>query len=337
MLCTSRFFTWPCATLMLLLCVLPSTAQSFDRPGAGDEPTILKVNIVALDIDEIDSAKQNFTANLFFMVRWQDDRLAHEEPGDRVLAMNEAWEPDIQFANQQKVLRTFPERLLVTPSGEVIYRQRVWGSFSQKLDLTEFPFDRHRFEVMLVAATPDVATNEIMMVQDEAYESGLSPDFTLPDWDIESWDVGTFDYNPLDRGEGVPGFVFAFEARRYVGYYLFKLILPLILIVLMSWIVFWIDPTEMGTQVSVAITSMLTLIAYRFMVGSSLPTISYLTRMDLFILCSTLLVFITLIEVVVTGTLARREHVETARRLDRASRLLFPLAFAGIAFATLVT
>jgi hypothetical protein len=50
-----------------------------------------------------------------------------------------------------------------------------------------------------------------------------------------------------------------------------KVILPLILIVAMSWIVFWIDPEESGIQISVAITTMLTLIAYRFAVGADLP------------------------------------------------------------------
>ena len=58
-----------------------------------------------------------------------------------------------------------------------------------------------------------------------------------------------------------------FEARRYPGYFISKVILPLIFIVAMSWVVFWIDP-ESGTRVSVSVTAMLTLIAYRFAVGS---------------------------------------------------------------------
>ena len=53
----------------------------------------------------------------------------------------------------------------------------------------------------------------------------------------------------------------------------FRIILPLLLIVAMSWLVFWIDPELAGPQISIAVTSMLTLIAYRFMVGGMLPKI----------------------------------------------------------------
>lgn len=294
------------------------------------------MSIVVLDVDTISSAQQNFTANLFYMARWQDDRLAHEDPGNLVLAMDEAWSPDFQFTNQQRIFPTFREQLLVSPSGEVIYRQRVWGSFAQKLDLTEFPFDRHRFEVLLVPAGTGADTNEIQIIKDETNPSGLAPSFALPDWDIVSWEATPKDYNPLNREKVGNGFAFSFEAHRHIGYFLIKLMLPLLMIVMMIWIVFWIDPTEIGTQISVSATFMLTLITYRFMVGGLLPTISYLTRMDLFILCSTFLVFSSLIEAVVTGTLARRGRVETARRIDRVARVLFPTAMVVVIFATLV-
>jgi len=129
--------------------------------------------------------------------------------------------------------------------------------------------------------------------------------------------------------------VLSFEAERLTGYWKLKVMLPLALIVAMSWIVFWIDPTESGTQISVAVTSMLTLIAYRFMVGALLPKISYLTRLDILILGSTLLVFATLVEAVVTTMLCKAGRVTIARWMDRAARLLFPVAFATIALLTL--
>ena len=74
-----------------------------------------------------------------------------------------------------------------------------------------------------------------------------------------------------------------FTAQRYTTNYVLKIILPLFMIVAMSWIVFWINPEQAGTQIGVATTSMLTLIAYRFMVGGTMPPVPYLTRMDYFI------------------------------------------------------
>jgi hypothetical protein len=253
-----------------------------------------------------------------------------------VIPINSAWTLDFQLVNRNRVLRTFPEQLMVRPNGEVLYRQRVWGQFSQRMDLSDFPFDLQRFEVKLVAATPPTESVEIRMVQDELFPSGLAPGFALPDWDIEHWEAFPWEYDPLGTGEVGHGFVFAFETHRQAGYYLFKIVLPLPLIVMMSWIVFWVDPREMGTQVSVSVTSMLTLIAYRFMVGASLPTISYLTRMDLFILCATLLVFTTLVEAVITASLARDGRLDEARRIDRIARIAYPIGLITVTVATLV-
>ena len=104
---------------------------------------------------------------------------------------------------------------------------------------------------------------------------------------------------------------------------------------MMSWVVFWIDPKESGTQISVAITTMLTLIAYRFTVGADLPKVSYLTRIDYFILAATFLVFASLIEAVVTSAYARVGKLNRARVIDRWARILFPTIFILMAFESL--
>lgn len=83
-------------------------------------------------------------------------------------------------------------------------------------------------------------------------------------------------------------------------------------------------------QISVAVTSMLTLIAYRFAVDSQLPRLPYMTRLDAFILTSTLLVFFSLIEVLVTTILDNNQQTERAKKIDRYCRVIFPVIF-GIA------
>ena len=98
----------------------------------------------------------------------------------------------------------------------------------------------------------------------------------------------------------------------------------------MSWIVFWIDPTDYASQISVAITSMLTLIAYQYLVGSSLPRVPYLTRLDELMFLSTAMVFVTLVEVVITSVLTKRDKVDLARKFDYHCRYLFPAFFLFI-------
>jgi len=315
------------AALLLTAGVLPAAAGvDISRPpGVG--PTELRTSIYLIDIDEIDGASQNFTANVVYVCQWDDSRLAHDGTGDISVPLDGVWHPRLQFVNQQKTWATFPEVVSVSPAGEVTYRQRVWGDFSQPLRLHDFPFDRQRFAIHLVAA--GYSPQQVAFV-DAAEGSGIAEELSLADWAIESSSSAIKPYAIRSGGRSVAGFEFSFEARRHSGYFVTKVILPLIFIVAMSWVVFWIDPAEAGSQISVAVTAMLTLIAYRFAVGALLPKVSYLTRMDYFILASTVLVFLSLVEVVVTSSLGGHGRLATARRLDLHARWVFPLVFLAI-------
>ena len=101
----------------------------------------------------------------------------------------------------------------------------------------------------------------------------------------------------------------------------------MLVVVAMSWTAFWIDPSLSGSQISVATSSTLTLIAYRFVVAALLPRLPYMTRMDYFTLGGTLLVFLALVEVVLTAYLANRNRIERARSIDRFARFAFPAVF----------
>jgi hypothetical protein len=155
---------------------------------------------------------------------------------------------------------------------------------------------------------------------------GISPSVTLPDWTIEKWEVKPLVYALAPRNQ-YSGYAFEFTASRNVQHYVLKVILPLVLIVMMSWAVFWIDPVTSNSQINVAVTSMLTLIAYRFAIDSQLPRLPYMTRLDAFILISTILVFFSLIEVLVTTILDNNQQAEQAKKIDRYCRVIFRAVF----------
>jgi len=184
--------------------------------------------------------------------------------------------------------------------------------------------------------------NEVVFVPDEnwihdglQHAVGISPSITLPDWTVEKWDANARVY-ALTPGMQYSGYAFEFTASRNVQHYILKVILPLVLIVMMSWAVFWIDPVTSNSQISIAVTSMLTLIAYRFAVDSQLPRLPYMTRLDAFFLTSTLLVFFSLIEVLVTTILENNQQTERAKKIDRYCRVIFPVIFAIASIAIFV-
>ena len=304
-----------------------------DRPNADSGPTQISVAIWVVDINKIDSAEQSFTADVVVVLQWRDPRLSHPSGGVTHYLLDQIWHPRVAMVNEtNSVSHRLPEAVEVDADGSVLYHQRYVGSFAQALHLESFPFDRQTFRLQLVAER--YKPNDVKFVPDQKWidaglkqAAGISPSITLPDWTVSKWNTKAFVYTLAPDLEN-SGYVFEFTASRNARHYIFKVILPLILIVMMSWAVFWIDPVTSNSQISIAVTSMLTLIAYRFAVDSQLPQVPYTTRLDAFILTSTVLVFFSLIEVVATTILEKSQRTEQAKKLDRYCRLIFPAIFA---------
>ena len=67
-----------------------------------------------------------------------------------------------------------------------------------------------------------------------------------------------------------------FKFRRRLGYYLFHTYIPTCLIVMMSWISFWIKPEAVPARVTLGVTSLLTLSTQHANSQKSLPPVSYI-------------------------------------------------------------
>ncbi|MHC4154839.1 MAG: hypothetical protein ACYST6_07955 [Planctomycetota bacterium] len=301
------------------------------RPSAGAEPTTVWFFLYVMDIDAIDGAGQNFTANVYVRLRWKDERLTRADKTINSVPLEEIWNPAVLLANQQGLVRTsLPELARVEPDGTVMYRQRYVGTLSQPLHLSEFPFDRHEFVIQFTSAgyggeelvfMPEKVDGEELMVG-----GFMAEKLSLPDWQVIRYAAEARPF-VITEDLQAPGFAFAFTAERHLNYYFWQAVIPLILIVLMSWGPFWIDPSLSGTQISLAASAMLTTIAYRFLLANLVPRLPYMTRMDYFTLLSTVLVFAALAEVVTTSSLSHANRGGLARKIDRGARLVFPILF----------
>jgi len=311
------------------------------RPNPEAGPTKVFVSTWLLDIDSINSAQQNFTVNVYIEIQWQDSRLAHQGRGVKRYNVLDIWTPRIQIANEIGIVRTtMMDFVDVQNDGTCIRRQRYVGPLSQKMNLRDFPFDKHLFRIHFISTS-----NRANEVEFEPHPgrvkgglkdaAGISPDISLPDFTVESYDARPLPYVVSDEVQ-TAGYAFEFTAARDVRYFVWKVILPLILIVMMSWMAFWIDPKEIGTNVTAVMTSMLTLVAYRFTFENYIPKVGYLTRIDEFMLWSTLLVFFSMLQVAVNSRLVVKGRHNLALAIDRWSRLVYPLIFLFITIKSLI-
>lgn len=297
------------------------------RPGDGDSPTEVTVGLYLIDVSKVDGADQSFTADLFVLLRWHDPRLEGLFDTTQRVPVNEVWNPRLQILNRRSLDTTFPDLAEIEPDGTVVTRQRYFGTFSAPFDLHDFPLDRQSFTIRLVVPgyLPDEVTLAAAPV--ETSTGGRRETFSIADWDIGPVEQRAEPFKISPTGASIPGYTLLFEGRRHLGFWAGKAFVSVAIIVAMSWIVFWLSPKFVAPRLSVAVTSMLTLIAYRFLLGAVLPKLSYLTRMDFFLIGATLLVLITVVQVAVTTHLDDRDRSRNAARLNRHSRWVFPLAF----------
>lgn len=316
-------------------------AVAFFRPTVSGEATKVYFLVYVIDVDEIDSVNQSFVANVFVGLRWKDLRLTGQADPVTKMPLEDIWHPGILIANKQTLMRaSLPEVATVRPDGTVEYRQRFVGPLSQPLKLKEFPFDQHDFTIHFISPgySPkevEFLPREISTPEAKIIGGGMAKELSLPDWEVRKSGALVLPYVPVP-GLEVSGFAFRFTAQRHRLYYLLQIIAPLLLIVTMSWLAFWIDPAESGTQVAMAMSSVLTLIAYRLVLANLIPRLPYMTRMDHLIAGCMFLVFLALIEVIITTVFSHKGKRQKALRIDRYSRRVFPAALIAVAIWSLI-
>jgi hypothetical protein len=324
-----------CLTIALILAApglaaeLPADATG-TRPGEGQGPTEVSVGAMVVDVSRVDGADQSFTADFYLMSSWRDPRLAGIFETTRRVARDDIWHPRTQILNRRNLDTTFPANVEVAPDGVVLVRERYFGTFSSPMVLHDFPLDRQRFSIHLV--TPGFAPEEVVLRTAPGFDVDLAREagFSIADWSFGPISASEQSLTVDPGGRTITGYVLSFEGRRHLGHWIGKAFVSVAIIIAMSWVVFWLDAKYVPARVSVSVTSMLTLVAYRFLLGGDLPKLAYLTRMDYFLIGSTLLVLLTLVQVVATTALVDRDRGSRAAAVNRVSRWVFPLAFVGL-------
>jgi hypothetical protein len=193
------------------------------------------------------------------------------------------------------------------------------------MDLREFPMDRQDFYVWLVA--PVRAGPRVTLVPDESLAALRAEDLSISDWSIGEPTLSVMPFQVAPGAPSNPGIRLTVPGTRLLTYYTVQVVIPLVAIVFMAWSVFWIAPSVVATRVGVLVTTMLTLIAYRFMLANYVPRLPYLTRLDWFMVGATVLVVLTLFAMAASAYLVRHQREATVNTIDQVGRIVYPVSF----------
>jgi hypothetical protein len=301
--------------------------NSFDAPITPQGgPVEVNVHLYLNDLTEIRDARESFVGDVFLRGEWQDRRLAHAGPEPCSADPETIWTPRMQLLNRRQLDQVGEQQLVVEPDGSVRQVIRVYGEFSFRQDLTDFPFDQQTLRFVLGSNLGP----EVVALKAEPKNIGTAESLSVANWRISTLGSQSSEryIAPVERT--ISTLEIDFLAERLTGFYTWQLLVPLALVVMMTWTVFWMPLEFVAPRVGLVATSMLTLIAYRFSMTSVLPPIAYLTRLDKFMVAASILVFGALAAAVAISYFEHRGHDASARRLNYVSRVLAPLSFLAV-------
>jgi hypothetical protein len=116
-------------------------------------------------------------------------------------------------------------------------------------------------------------------------------------------------------------------AERRSGYLIRVVVLPLMLIVALSWVVFWMDRESLGNRMDISFIALLTVVAFQIMVEQALPAIPDLTLMAGFLAINYLLLAATIVVNLRVDQLDRAGRQADGDVLDLRCRWMFPVLY----------
>ena len=120
------------------------------------------------------------------------------------------------------------------------------------------------------------------------------------------------------------------EISRPKQLYLFKMLLPIIIVLLCTFIIFFINPLYADSRLAVAITALVSAVALQLTIASDLPSVGYLVLIDKIYNLSYLAIFFALAESVTTIYLKDNDRLQLAQKLDRITLLSLSVVYVTL-------
>ncbi|ESO89503.1 hypothetical protein LOTGIDRAFT_125074, partial [Lottia gigantea] len=252
-----------------------------------------------------------YTMSLYFRQQWDDPRLRYTD-FDRYIQTNyrrfdSFWVPDLFFPEAKKEDThdvTIPNMYIrIFPNGTLIYSQRLSLRIGCIMDLRKFPIDKQICSLRVESY--GYVTKDMSLVWSSKRKfSNILPTANIPDFELKSITAHDCTTN-LQMGI-FPCLYADLELQRQIGFYLTQTYIPTILIVVLSWVSFWIDPHAIPARISVGLLTVLTITTQSSGARSELPRVPYTKSIDVWMSACLVFVFAAYVEYAFVTVLSRR-------------------------------
>ncbi|CAL1277129.1 unnamed protein product, partial [Larinioides sclopetarius] len=309
------------------------TERSYDpleRPQIQNGTAVaMKVQVEIGYMGDIDTKKMTFEIHATFRQWWMDERLTYNSSmGSKVVGLKSLrdliWTPTLFFINEKDSKLVVSTRdniyIQIDPDGNVYYALRLQLVLSCPMNLKHYPFDKQSCRIRVSSWSYDMNAL-ILRWHDECVTFLESVE--LPEHFLDKDDVICKAFNLTYETSGhFSGLVAHLRFRREIPYYLMEVYLPISLLVIGSWLSFWLDVYAVPARTALGITTILTIITSSRGIKESIPRVSYVKAVDVWIETCTWLVFCALLEFPFVNFIARKGKENDALAAQNNQRIV---------------
>jgi hypothetical protein len=210
-----------------------------------------------------------------------------------------------------------------------------------KADYHKFPFDIQNLNISIenkvansksLVYIPDNSTTNINNLNDENVEILNGDQYSIKSLlAVESSYIYTTNFGDpqIEGNEKYSRLEFHIGVDRDPTGIIQKISLPLIVVLILAYLVFYIPDHEIGTASGLTVTALLAAIAFQWTLNDSLPKVSYLTTIDKIFYLVYAYIFYAMAQTILTFNLSNKSEYwkNVSNKIEIHSRYLFPLTF----------
>jgi hypothetical protein len=304
-------------------------------------PLDVGIGLELEQIIEVNQQSEFFTAVANLQMEWIDTTLAfnpedcncdfkvysEEKFQDFLSTTNSKW-PDFTFRNQQGNRWTQNRNVILFHDGKAIYSERFTTDFQVDFDFRQFPFDTQEFLIRIDSIFPE----EFFVYSNLEHISSVSSDTGEDEFILEDLSV---DISKTSTSNGiVSSYIFSFEAPRHLSYYIFRIFVPILLIVMISWVIFFLK--NYTHRIEVASANLLLFIAFSFSLAENYPRLGYLTFLDAVMAIMFIINALVIVYNVWLRRLEMNDKVDMLERVDDVLDWVYPLIYIVLLIALVI-
>ena len=315
--------------LALLLSVMPIEGAMASKgsltPMNATPPTaeVVKVGFYPISIYGVDASNSTYSYDGYVWFRWT----GAEDPTKTVEFVNAVDKSSLARAD----LFDSPQLM---PDGSRYQIMRIEAKFYKPFSLSNFPLDSHQLSIKI----EDSLRGADKVVFDiDRKDSGFGKSLSIAGWKLTGWtssrmlnDYGSNFGDATTQASRFSQISFDINISRPESYFLWKLLFPLMIVLVGAWVALLLNPELIETRAALPATALLTTVFLQQSYTATLPETGNLVLLDKIYVVAYVLIVATLAQVIMNSRNMDEKsesEIRRLRRVDGASLLVQALIF----------